>query len=60
MKESIKYRFIATLSDGQIVRPKGFYYQGSKHIVLVGDEDENHTIRQKFLVEDVLIEVIEI
>jgi hypothetical protein len=33
--------------------PKGFYYQGEKHIVLVGCTIKNHTIRQKFFINEV-------
>lgn len=49
------YKFTARVCGGEPFHPKGFYYQGKKYIVLVGDEDEGHTIRRKELVEDVEI-----
>ncbi len=53
-----KYKFKAVIGDKELF-PKGFYYQG-KHIVLVGCEILNHTIRRKEKIEDVDITVTEI
>ena len=36
---------------------KGFYYQGDKNIVLVGDEVKKNTIREKYLNSEVIIEI---
>jgi hypothetical protein len=47
-----RYKFTARIGSEEF-HPKGFYYQGKKFIVLVGDEDKGHTIRRKELVEDV-------
>ena len=49
------YKFKASI-NGEIIYPKGFYYQG-KHIILVGCTISNHTIRRKELISDVDIEV---
>lgn len=53
-----KYKFKAIINDVTLC-PKGFYYQG-KHIILVGDEKLDHTIRRKEKIEDVFIEVTKI
>ncbi len=52
-----KYKF-KVIIDGEVSFPKGFYYQG-KHIILVGCEILNHTIRRKEKIDDVEIIVIE-
>lgn len=49
-----KIRFKAVIGD-EVFYPKGFYYQGKKHIVLVGDIVSGHTLRRKELIEDVEI-----
>ena len=54
----MKYTFKATIA-GKEYFPKGFYYQG-KFIVLVGCEIQNHTIRRKEKIEDVLMVVTQI
>jgi len=51
-----QYKFIAIIDD-EIIKPKGFYYQG-KHIILVGDVEKGHTIRRKELIDDVIIEIL--
>lgn len=51
-----KYSFKAVI-NGEILYPKGFYYQG-KFIILVGCEKSNHTIRRKEKINNVEIEVI--
>jgi hypothetical protein len=47
-----QFRIIAEITKikntKEIRSVKGFYYQGKNHIVLVGDENKNHTIREKF------------
>lgn len=59
-----RYKFrvkISKKSDrlpGKEYSPKGFYYQGKKDIVLVGDETTGDTTRLKLPVEDVEIEVL--
>jgi len=53
-----RYKFLANV-NGKEVHPKGFYYQG-KHIILVGDTVENHTIRRKEKIEDVEIHIFEV
>ena len=53
-----KYKFKAEIYTGEVLQPKGFYYQG-KHIILVGCEKAGHTIRRKELIEDVDIFVEE-
>jgi hypothetical protein len=50
-----KYKFIATVNNIKYY-PKGFYYQGKK-VILVGCEITNHTIRQKFNINDVDIKI---
>jgi hypothetical protein len=50
-----KYKFIAKVGNHTFY-PKGFYYQG-KTIILVGCEVKNHTIRQKFNINDVDIKI---
>lgn len=54
-----RYKFTVTVRGRQF-NPKGFYYQGKKYIILVGDEEKNHTIRMKELVTDVEILIEEI
>lgn len=51
-----KYSFKAVI-NGEILYPKGFYYQ-EKFIILVGCEKSNHTIRRKEKINNVEIEVI--
>lgn len=51
-----KYEFEAKIGD-EILYPKGFYYQGKKHIVLVGCVLRDHTMRRKELIEDVNIKI---
>ena len=52
-----KYSFKAII-DGKTHYPKGFYYQGN-HIILVGCEKTNHTIRVKEKITNVDIIVLE-
>lgn len=52
-----KYKFKAII-NGVNLFPKGFYYQG-KHVILVGCEIKNHTIRRKEKIEDVQIIITE-
>lgn len=52
------YKFTAKVNDENPYHPKGFYYQG-KYIILVGDVDENHTIRRKELIKNVDIKIKE-
>lgn len=46
-----KYKFTAIIG-AEKYHPKGFYYQ-KKYVILVGDVDEDHTIRRKEKIEDV-------
>jgi hypothetical protein len=53
------YKFKVTfLATGKVLEPKGFYYQGKKHVVLVGDVKTDSTVRQKVLVSEVKIEIL--
>ncbi|MEA3295879.1 MAG: hypothetical protein U9Q27_01920 [Patescibacteria group bacterium] len=54
MNRIIIYEFIATIGN-EIIKPKGFYYQKNKYVILVGDTEKGHTIRRKELIEDVNI-----
>jgi ribosomal protein L32 len=54
----LRFKFKVTLKCGTILRPKGFYYQGKK-VILVGCEETGHTIRRSELCEDVKIEIID-
>lgn len=51
-----KFEFKATIGK-ETFRPKGFYYQGKNHIILVGDADKDHTIRRKERIQDVIMEI---
>lgn len=50
------YSFIARIGK-EVLKPKGFYYQG-KHIILVGDAEKGHTIRRKELISEVHLTLI--
>lgn len=52
-----KYSF-EVIVNNVVYYPKGFYYQG-KFVVIVGCEKTGHTIRQKFLLKDTEIKVME-
>ena len=49
------FSFEITFKSGRVVRPKGFYYQGKNKsdIVMVGNTDNNSTIRERVSMEEV-------
>lgn len=56
MNKIIIYKFIVTIGN-EIIKPKGFYCQKNKYVILVGDIEKGHTIRRKELIEDVNIQI---
>lgn len=56
-KYSPKYHFFAEIGGKQYY-PKGIYYQGKKHIILVGDVNTDSTVRRKELIDDVKLSIV--
>ena len=46
------HNFTVVLNTGEILKPKGLYYQGNS-VVLVGDVASQHTIRHKIHLSEI-------
>ena len=53
-----QYQFKVIMENGEILFPKGFYYQ-DKYVILVGCMIKNHTIRRKENIKNVKIIITE-